>query len=115
MKRSHEAPSDEVKTPKRARVASTGNPQLMKRYPISFSTKEHIMPETYEESERKLRKEQKKSHPNPDVYLPLMSQTFDIRRQYIVSEADCARDIMDKYHFMKIESTVRCIHIRLGV
>ena len=90
MKRSHEAPSDEAVTPKRARVESTGNPQLMKRYPISFSTRERMMPESYEQAERKLQKEQNKSHTNPDVYLPLMSQTFDIRRQYIVSEAECA-------------------------
>ena len=74
-----------------------------------------MMPESYEQAERKLHKEQNKSHPNPDVNLPLMSQTFDIRRQYIVSEAECARDIMEKYHFMKIESTVKYIHIRLGV
>ena len=33
--------------------------------------------------------------PDPSIYLPLMKSTFDIRRQYVVVEAESARDIME--------------------
>ena len=69
MKQSHEAPSDEAITPKRDRVASTGNPQLMKRYPISFSTRECMMPESYEQEEKKMTERTKKIPPKPRCLL----------------------------------------------
>ena len=107
VKRSAESSSDEV-TPKtkRIRVANSAKPHLMKRYPIHLMDQERLSTEDYEEAERVLQEEWEKPDPDPEVYLPLMKSTFEIRRQYVVSEAESARDIMEK-HPLKRESVVR--------
>ena len=106
IKRSSESSSNEV-TPKtkRIRVTNSAKPHLMKRYPINLN-QERLSIEDYEEAERVLQEEGEKPDPDPEVYLPLMKSTFEFRRQYVVSDAESARDIMEKHPFMKTESVV---------
>ena len=108
VKRSADSSSDEV-TPKtkRVRVANSAKPHLMKRYPIHLMEQERLSTDDYEEAERVLQEEGEKPDPDPEVYLPLMKSTFEMRRQFVVSEAESARDIMEKHPLMKRESVVR--------
>lgn len=68
---------------------------------------ERLSTDDYEEAERVLQEEGEKPDPDPEVYLPLMKSTFEMRRQFVVSEAESARDIMEKHPLMKRESVVR--------
>ena len=65
-----------------------------------------MSPEVLQESELALKEQEEMTNPDPHIYLPLMKATFDFRRQYVVSEAESAVDIMEKYSFLKLKEVV---------
>ena len=104
---------DATPTCKRPRIAATGKPHLLKRYPINIMSCEQMSPEALQETELTLKEQEEKTNPDPHIYLPLMKATFDFHRQYIVTEAESAVDIMEKYSYLKLKEVVSiiiCIH-----
>ena len=97
---------DATPSSKRPRVAASGKPHLLKRYPINIMSREQMTAEALEEAELGLKEEEEKTNPDPHVYLPLMKSTFDFRRQYIVSEAESALEILEKHSFLKSTEVV---------
>ena len=97
---------DTTPTSKRPRVASSGKPHLLKRYPVNVVSREQMSADALEEAECALKEEEEDPNPDPQVYLPLMKSTFDFRRQYVVSEAESAIEIIEKYSFLKLEDVV---------
>ncbi len=107
MRKAAERSGDETTpTSKRPRVASTGKPHLLKRYPVNIMSREQLSADALEEAELELKEEEEKTNLDPHIYLPLMKSTFDFRRQYVVSEAESANEIMEKYSFLKLKDVV---------
>ena len=103
---------DAIPANKRVRITASGKPHLLKRYPIRIMSREQMSAEALEGAQLALKEEEEKIHPDPDIYLQLMKSTFVFRRQYIVSEAESAQEIMEKHPFLKFEAVVSmCVHM----
>lgn len=113
MKRSAGTSSDDASGSKRPRVTTSGKPHLMKRYPINLMCHERMSPEAIKDAQKALKEEERELLQNQRV-LPLMKTTFSIRRQYVVSEAESARNIMERHPFMKVE-TVVCVTFKCAL
>ena len=83
----------------------------LNRYPVNVVSREQISADAFKEAECPLKEEEEDPNPDPQVYLPLMKSTFDFRRQYVVSEAESAFEIMEKYSFFWLEDVVSIVYV----
>lgn len=70
-------------------------PSLIRRYPISsYDVGDSA---TIEKHNKAISDELSKAKPRDTLLLPLLKTTFGVRRMYVMNEATCVTDILNKY------------------
>lgn len=95
------ASSDDDSTPPKKR----GRPKKNisdSRYPQPMKTEGGDSRKSLEALEIEIKKE----HPRKEVVLPLMKSCFMERRDFVINDASCAVEILQKYPALKLSSVV---------
>ena len=85
----------EVVQPSSPKRQKKGTSSLIRRYPISSYKVGDCA--TIERHSKAISEELSKAKPRDTLLLPLLKATFGVRRMYVMNEATCATDVLNKY------------------
>ena len=97
-------------SPKRQKKVT---PSLIRRYPISSYEVGDCA--TVEKHSKAISDELSKVKPRDTLLLPLLKTTFGVRRMYVMNEATCVTDVLNKYPALSRTAAVSDILLDIDV